>query len=680
MPGLNFNLAFFTRGLIYILLLYLPLDAGGHHPRPLLFLRLTAFLLLACWLLWEQSSKKVPVVLKYAALSFLGISLLSSCCASAPFDSISGWYNWAGFLIFFVLAYYSFDSEQAFKQGVHALMLAGFLFALNALHIYLQLINAGYNSPLYGTFYQADMAAAFLLSGSILALSLYLEAQGSERVLYGLIALVCSTSLLLTLSRAGGLCLAAGTLLLLVIKAYYERRKIKQYLLRLVLLAAFIWLAAFLIALPQGQKHFNERVQERASSLVTGGDSSVTARWYFWKGALKLSGEYPLLGIGFEAFGRYYPQVEENARYFSKYVHNSFLEMCCEVGYPAFLAFLLLLAYNFYYFYVLIKRYAREEVFPYLLGLIVASLAMLAHSLVDVDFKFAALPFYLTIMSGMALSRMDTSAVKQAQPYLRFLGIAVLISIFPLSLLAGADNLTRSAEDSIPLNNEALTVNMLNRALTLAPIKSSAYELRGDIAFKDWQQSKTADKLQAALQDAQAAVRWDKHRALYRYFLAQVYLAGGQEDKFLEEMQQALNLDPVNYPGFYNQLADYWRSKGELDTALSYYQKVDKLYGDFTLQGLWNFRLEPLKRDLSITYRSMGDVYNFKADYLKAGLFYRKALDLNAQNAEAWIGLCYARYEAGNYAEALKALRQAEIYAPESEAVKKLREKLKLGE
>jgi Flp pilus assembly protein TadD len=76
----------------------------------------------------------------------------------------------------------------------------------------------------------------------------------------------------------------------------------------------------------------------------------------------------------------------------------------------------------------------------------------------------------------------------------------------------------------------------------------------------------------------------------------------------------------------------------------------------------------------------MGDVYNFKADYLKAGLFYRKALDLNAQNAEAWIGLCYARYEAGNYAEASKALRQAEIYAPESEAVKELREKLKLGE
>jgi MFS family permease len=68
--------------------------------------------------------------------------------------------------------------------------------------------------------------------------------------------------------------------------------------------------------------------------------TSVMARFDYWKAALKLTQERPILGHGPGAFGSGYTRVKTPESEPTRLAHNDYLEQACDSGLPGFILFL----------------------------------------------------------------------------------------------------------------------------------------------------------------------------------------------------------------------------------------------------------------------------------------------------------------------------------------------------
>ncbi len=71
--------------------------------------------------------------------------------------------------------------------------------------------------------------------------------------------------------------------------------------------------------------------------------SSVTARFQFWVGAVKIAFANPVAGVGLGIFGRVYPRIQQNVLYFSHYTHNYYAQIAAETGIAGFIFFMLVI-------------------------------------------------------------------------------------------------------------------------------------------------------------------------------------------------------------------------------------------------------------------------------------------------------------------------------------------------
>ncbi len=136
-------------------------------------------------------------------------------------------------------------------------------------------------------------------------------------------------TIVLTHSRGAFLALTATALWI----AWRSGRLLRAFLVLVALAALFPLLA------PQ-------EVIERLSTIGDAKESSANARLMAWGTALRMVGEYPLLGVGMRNFQSRYlefamlPPAPNQTSYVA---HNSYLQIWAESGTPAFLVYMLLL-------------------------------------------------------------------------------------------------------------------------------------------------------------------------------------------------------------------------------------------------------------------------------------------------------------------------------------------------
>lgn len=174
---------------------------------------------------------------------------------------------------------------------------------------------------------------------------------------------------------------------------------------------------------------------------------SVLERFTFYKDAMKVLADYPIIGAGGGAWASLYEQYQNNP-YTSRQAHNFFLQYLIEVGIVGFVIFM---SFILYIFYKYIRGYIKgneDERNSHFLYLIIV-LSILIHSILDFNMSYVFMGILVFLGLGGMAAVMDNKPVKKWSlkdstargAYSAIVGLcAILVMITSIRYVQAADS------------------------------------------------------------------------------------------------------------------------------------------------------------------------------------------------------------------------------------------------
>lgn len=138
---------------------------------------------------------------------------------------------------------------------------------------------------------------------------------------------------------------------------------------------------------------------------------SVLERLTFYKDALKVMKDYPIIGAGGGAWASLYEKYQNNP-YLSRQAHSFVMQYLVEVGilgFVVFLAFILFIFYKYIKGYIRSSEEQRESYFIYF----ILVFSLLIHSMMDFNMSYVYIGIIVFVgLAGMAAA-MDNQPVKR---------------------------------------------------------------------------------------------------------------------------------------------------------------------------------------------------------------------------------------------------------------------------
>lgn len=138
---------------------------------------------------------------------------------------------------------------------------------------------------------------------------------------------------------------------------------------------------------------------------------SVLERFTFYKDAMKVLADYPIIGAGGGAWASLYEQYQNNP-YTSRQAHNFFLQYLIEVGIVGFVIFMSFILYIFYKYirgYIKGNEEDRNRHFLYL----IIVLSILIHSILDFNMSYVFMGILVFLGLGGMAAVMDSKPIKK---------------------------------------------------------------------------------------------------------------------------------------------------------------------------------------------------------------------------------------------------------------------------
>lgn len=162
---------------------------------------------------------------------------------------------------------------------------------------------------------------------------------------------------------------------------------------------------------------------------------SVLERFTFYKDAMKVLADYPIIGAGGGAWASLYEQYQNNP-YTSRQAHNFFLQYLIEVGIVGFVIFMSFILYIFYKYirgYIKGNEDDRNRHFFYL----IIVLSILIHSILDFNMSYVFMGILVFLGLGGMAAVMDSKPIKKwnvqdstaRNIYTAVLGLASIIAL-----------------------------------------------------------------------------------------------------------------------------------------------------------------------------------------------------------------------------------------------------------
>lgn len=253
---------------------------------------------------------------------------------------------------------------------------------------------------------------------SLLAWPLAALLAGRAKTAFNRWACACAAglfvgSLLLSYSRGGIIAFAGQAALLTAFWGYLALRDVrvtkaasKGWKQAVVTAAAGFAVALVLFGTAnalRSQRYDVQSVGDKVAFRAAEGTSSIDERAQFFGQALELSFERPLLGYGPYSFRFAQPHLMADVFATSDHPHNVFLKYAAERGWPATIAFVAFLAYVVG---LSLRHLFLDRKTDWSIGndagtiaLLVATLGVLAHNLIDYNLQFVgiALPWWIAL-------------------------------------------------------------------------------------------------------------------------------------------------------------------------------------------------------------------------------------------------------------------------------------------
>ncbi|MCL4265665.1 MAG: O-antigen ligase family protein [Anaerolineae bacterium] len=346
---------------------------------------------------------------------------------------------------------------------------------------------------------------------------------------------------------------------------------------------------------------------------------SLAARLTIWRATVRLIGERPFLGYGPDSLGLVFPRVYppelvyyQGRDFFVDRAHNNLLDWVVTMGVIGVLAHLLLWGSVFWLMGRALRQTSERSRRLLLIAILSALVGNLTNNLTSFEVTTTAVPVWLLLGMGVALSQPAAPCAPQVTPSgRRWIGAALVMVMGLAAIWWGngrpflADNAAHRAYHLAQTAEWSAAVHMAQRATQYAPYEPTYHH---DLAWLYWQQ---AGQDPAALLQAETALlaardarplaygRWLALAELYAAATAewgmdasiaattayaraaqlaphhsQVYTAWGQFVWVMEEWdtavshwQQAVDLDATNGPAHAYLAQSYWLA-GEEDKAV----------------------------------------------------------------------------------------------------------------
>jgi O-antigen ligase len=182
------------------------------------------------------------------------------------------------------------------------------------------------STRIFGPFiYPNTFAGAILIWAPVLTLALWEWTQRlpsiAQKVLVGLFVYAVAACFFWTGSKAGWLiAIAVFTVALLHLKNLKRPAKIG-----IIAAVVVFGLAGFAL---------------KYRSYFEKGATSAGARVIYWKAAIQIANDHPILGAGPGTFAKTFALIKPSEAEMARLVHNDYLEQACDSGWPAFVLFI----------------------------------------------------------------------------------------------------------------------------------------------------------------------------------------------------------------------------------------------------------------------------------------------------------------------------------------------------
>ncbi len=292
-------------------------------------------------LIWRDS--KVPVV---ASIAFCVFALSAVVNSQSPvvqnlygtYGRNTGFMTYL-FLVFIFISVLSIRSQKSFEFIVSALLAAGIVNVAYSLWAWQIDDFVGWNNPyntILGTFGNPNFIGAFL-GIFVSVLVAFLLARGTKtwvRIVGGIVVLI--TFLEIDHSNAiQGIVVAAGGISIVIF--FYIRSKFKS-IFPTVLYSIFVGFSGVFAVLGALQKG-------PLTDLIY--KTSVSLRGEYWNAGINMGREFPLTGVGMDAYGDWYRILRRDSALVlpgpstvTNTAHNVNLDLFAFGGWPLFLAYM----------------------------------------------------------------------------------------------------------------------------------------------------------------------------------------------------------------------------------------------------------------------------------------------------------------------------------------------------
>ncbi|WP_410770712.1 O-antigen ligase family protein [Fontibacillus sp. BL9] len=315
---------------------------------------------------------------------------------------------------------------------------------------------------------------------------------------------------------------------------------------------------------------------------------SLLERLTFYKDAVKVIKDYPVIGAGGGAWASFFEKYQNNP-YASRQAHSFVMQYLVEVGILGFIVLLAFLAFIFYKYirgYIHSDETKRNDYFIYF----IVVLSILIHSLMDFNMSYVFIGMLVFLGLGGMAAAMDNRPVKRfawkssgfRTLYSAVLIIGALVLIFTSIRYIQASKATQ-------------------KGITLMATSSDFQEIRAPFADALKKRSNHPDAVLNYNVLLKAAYEQSKEEAFYN------------ED--LRLLTDALKKDAFN-KNIYNQLILLYQLKGETDKA---YNVLKDNADRYTYDQDWYERL--IVQSFEMGYQALGSQDAAKKEqYFTAGL------------------------------------------------------------
>ncbi|MDD5589865.1 MAG: O-antigen ligase family protein [Candidatus Portnoybacteria bacterium] len=491
--------------------------------------------------------------------------------------------------------------------------------------------------------------------------------------------------------------------------------------MRKIALAALIGLVLFFSFLYFGRDSTLVNSSDGLSRLahISFTEGTTQTRLLAWKLSWQGFKEKPILGWGWEnynvVFNKYYdPLLYPTENWFDR-AHNLVFDLLVATGAIGFIGYFGIFATAIW---LLWKAFRRQKLDFFNFALISALIAAyLFQDLFVFDMLFSYLPLF-TILAfinwiSVPVSQKEIKPLK-LNAFAKILAVGAFIFIvFFGSIKPGLANISGiKAMSSGNLGIDVVTNNFkrafeygtFGRFEIRLQVFESAKNLLGNYEqYNDEQKKIVADFTNFALQEAEKTLKEQPLDTRYNLIIGQLFLAAAQVDpanirRANDILEMVLSQSPNRQITLFS-LGEATIRNGNIEKGLSYFQRAIDLNNKI-LEPHWNLaliyfsigdeqkgreKLDEITAKFGVNafdadmLRRLGAVFITYKDYGTANFYLDKALELNPNDANAYVGLAGLYLGQGDKQRAKNAIQKAAQLNPD---LKPLEEQYlkKLGE